>query len=615
MVEVARTTYGSDVSASADQAKKRHIGGDWKMACSQSTVSATLEHFLEVTNLLLEQVQLNSSHLFRADILHDSSGTLRTLVEKEARCQTDATAQKDVDLSSDRQPFSEYLAPGFAGFELQRTVIRRLIPRKPQLDKPLEQSCFIYKNAGRDTDISQVLVVYLPHCSSADDMPWYHPKVKALAYLYSQPAFPDTPSSNLSIYYLLFSSTATPLPDRLSRTFVSLLNTMIRLLKLPPKSSNSTLVDKPIEHDILTMSLTASALKDTIIPQHIVQNTYTRLKETYAKDLIARWVETTEPSKHVFEDLSIAAFLIQLWDSMYDLSSTNKSNFSGFMDIACGNGVLVYILTKEGFRGCGFDARRRKTWEVLGIDEFLEEKICVPKPFMDVIDSEVLGSMNVHDGLFPAGTFIISNHADELTCWTPLLAALSSPSSPLPFLAIPCCSHALDGSKHRYTLKEVAASAPSATVSKIGNSIEETKEDEQPAIGDLKAMRAAKQKGNAAGGIDESMYACLTRKTAALARELGMDVELTLMRIPSTRNIGIVGNRRSIVQAMKQVSVDRRPELEDMSAKVVAMLERECGTIGGVKASAKTWVEKARKLNGGQGRGKVNWNGPLNESG
>ncbi len=40
------------------------------------------------------------------------------------------------------------------------------------------------------------------------------------------------------------------------------------------------------------------------------------------------------------------------------------------------------------------------------------------------------------------------------------------------------------------------------------------------------------------------MYACLTRKVVALAEEIGFDVELTLMRIPSTRNIGIVGNRK-----------------------------------------------------------------------
>ena len=50
---------------------------------------------------------------------------------------------------------------------------------------------------------------------------------------------------------------------------------------------------------------------------------------------------------------------------------------------------------------------------------------------------------------------------------------------------------------------------------------------------------------------------------------------------------------------------------ERMKPTVQALLERECAHTGGIEASARTWIEKAKKLQGGQGRGKVNWNGPI----
>ncbi|KAK5944936.1 tRNA(Ser) Um(44) 2'-O-methyltransferase [Knufia obscura] len=604
-------------------------GAPWQIACSQSEVKAPLTQFLEVSNLLLEQVQLNSTHLFRADILRDTSGKLETLAEKEARSQcisrnvkSDAPAGVVDDVATAEQA----VPPQFEGFDLHRTIVRRLIPRKPQLDKPLEQSCFIYYSNTSETSSTQkdALVVYIPHCTSSDAMPWYHPKVRGLAYLYSSITPPSsTITATLSIHYLPFPDTPIPLPDRLTRTFQSLLKTIIRLLKLPSKShqhptpphlngANTTSTPS----DISTHPLTPSTLKDTILPQHTVQNTYTLLKQRYAASLISHWIEKTEPSKHVFEDLSIAAFLIELWGGMYG-SKVRFNEIAGFVDIACGNGVLVYILRKEGWRGWGFDARRRRTWDVLFGEEMegcLQERVCVPRPFLDAIGVGEVDGVDVHDGVFERGTFIVSNHADELTCWTPILAALSGGEGSLPFLAIPCCSHGLDGGRKRYTLKEVAESVrdTSARTSSAGeDGVEE--EEAQSATGDLKAMRAAKQKASVHGD-DKSMYACLTRMTAALAQELGIDVELTLMRIPSTRNIGVVGNRRRVMEfengehelknGVNWLALeDHAGEVEQ---KIRDLLVRECVSTGGVEASARTWIEKAKKLQGGQGRGKVN---------
>jgi tRNASer (uridine44-2'-O)-methyltransferase len=647
--------------------------------------------FALATNVLLTQPNLNSSHLFRADILHDSAKDLKTPIEHE----------KDHGLAAATQKYDEdverRLAECFVGFTLTRTVVRRLIPRNPLLDKPLIQTCHAYE-AGK----LKRLVVYLPHVDSAQAMPWYHPPVRALAYLYEMSKIDDQgpATATISVHVLPFevSPPGTTIPNRLHRTLLSLLDTLSRIGK--------SMSQRPHE----TTPNVAIAPKDNLIPQHIVQNTYARLKKTYSADLINRWVEKTEPAKHVFEDISIAAFLIELWRQMYGVlpdcersASATLRMFPGFVDIACGNGVLVYVLRQEGYEGWGFDARRRRTWEVLPVDvqEHLLERVLVPEPYLRAMlrptgqvntgtghhgqMKESLASLEYHNGIFKAGTFIISNHADELTPWTPILAAISHPADPLPWLAIPCCSHALSGARHRYPVSKPISQpkklTPSGTLTRnwdsrpkdstMGTNLESdgglndgkqsptspdtstkrTEEEEQPANGDLKTLRAAKAK--AASGTDQSsMYACLTAKVVALAEELGIETERTLMRIPSTRNIGIVGGRRSAIQKLcSQVETRSREEeerparelqngvramelndeasassLEDATSlidtrhedgmvvkpedavfiKTEELIERECRASGGVAAAAQRWIERAKSLQTGKGRGKLN---------
>lgn len=581
----------------------------------------TVERFLQVTDLLLENPNLNSTHLFRADILYDDAHLLQTVTEKERRCQIatslgdetpNAKPCDDLDKTS-TQP------PTISGALLQRQVLRRLIPRKPQLDPPLDQWCFIYQLTDSPQDVGYV-VLYVPQVEDEAAMPWYHPAIKSLAYVYED----KQNESTLSLHFLPWSGNSSALPPRMHRTFISLLQTFLRLAKNPTPTFESTSQDED-NPSPAGLSLAPSALKDTIIPQHIVQNTYTGLKQRYAQDLISRWVEKTEPSKHVFEDLSIAAFLIELWKQMYA-----PGTFPGFIDFACGNGVLTYVLINEGYRGRGFDARRRTTWRVLEMEDYLDEMVCIPQPFLDHAPGELNfdrlqdSGMKVHNGLFNGvfnglpnglfkpGTFIVSNHADELTPWTPLLAALAAPDSPLPFLAIPCCSHALSGARHRYSPKDVAASSDD-TGSLNGS-------EDQAATGDLKALRAAKIKA-VHHQDDKSMYACLTKKVIALAQEIGCETELTLMRIPSTRNIGILGNRRRVIAAANGSSsalpvtlgneeqhsnVSREEKTCSVLDKIDAILLRECAKSGGMSEAARTWIERAQKLQKGQGRGKVN---------
>lgn len=59
----------------------------------------------------------------------------------------------------------------------------------------------------------------------------------------------------------------------------------------------------------------------------------------------------------MYEDIAIASYLIALW---HKLTPTRKPSF---VDMGCGNGLLVHILCEEGFSGFGVDVRKRKIWD------------------------------------------------------------------------------------------------------------------------------------------------------------------------------------------------------------------------------------------------------------
>jgi tRNASer (uridine44-2'-O)-methyltransferase len=438
---------------------------------------------------LIQNPNINTTWLFRADILLDEVAPFPT--PSEAESETETT--------------SRGTAPSFVGFEPRRGIVRRLIPRNTLRDKPLDQTCLFYESVpghgsdGAATGVEKNLVVYLPHVSTPSEMPFYHPIVRGIAYLHEWNAAESCGS--ISVSYLFFSDD--------DRSSVRLTRTALRLLEVIHKHGKGRLAgyQKRVHHDQL-------------LPQARVQNTYTRLKQQYARGLIKGWAETTDPEKHVFEDLCIAAFLVELWADMY-----GQGPFPGFVDIGCGNGLLVYILVNEGFAGWGFDARARKSWATYNTkfessageqQDTLRELVLLPPPVsrdgLASYSSEDFREERIHDGRFPKGTFIISNHADELTPWTPILAAISE----CPFIAIPCCSHNLAGERYR-------APAPKD-----------------------------KTKG-------ESAYASLVAWVAGIAEDCGWEVEQEMLRIPSTRNTALVGRKRSseVSPAEIQSIVDR----------------------------------------------------------
>ncbi len=255
--------------------------------------------FEQVMLNLVGNPNLNTSWVFRADILFDSSESAGNTEESSDENELDhdlnvpANGAISGTTRSQGQESHDPRDMDILGFDKTRTMVRKMISRNPQRDQALIQTCHFYSSnvSAASNGMNEPgpgtsqLVVYIPHVTTAEEIPYYHPKVHAIAFLWT--------SSYISIHYSPFHSTD-EISTRLRRTATQLLQTL-------HKHGHGTAAGyvKRVHHD-------------TILPQARVQDTYTRLKTVHAKRLLDNWVEVTDPSKHVFEDLGIAAFLIEL---------------------------------------------------------------------------------------------------------------------------------------------------------------------------------------------------------------------------------------------------------------------------------------------------------------
>lgn len=156
---------------------------------------------------------------------------------------------------------------------------------------------------------------------------------------------------------------------------------------------------------------------------------YCKLKEKYGIKLIKNWPENTDPIKFVYEDIAIATYLLLLWEK--ERFEKGINNLQSFLDLGCGNGLLVHILFSEGHHGLGIDLRKRKIWDLYPPKTPLQ--VCTIVPSSETI--------------YPEVDWIIGNHSDELTPWIPIIAARSS--SNCRFFLLPCCSYELNGTKYQ----------------------------------------------------------------------------------------------------------------------------------------------------------------------
>ena len=148
---------------------------------------------------------------------------------------------------------------------------------------------------------------------------------------------------------------------------------------------------------------------------------YLRLKEKYARDIITNWAESSDPEKFVHEDLGIAAYILLLWEQQRVGEGWGEGKRQTFVDLGCGDGLLVYLLTMEGHKGVGYDIRKRNIWSWFPDTVDLREETITPNLATS----------------FPGTDRVLGNHSDELTPWVPIMAAMSSPTTS--YWVLPCC--------------------------------------------------------------------------------------------------------------------------------------------------------------------------------
>ncbi|RLV94273.1 hypothetical protein JA1_001848 [Spathaspora sp. JA1] len=532
------------------------LGDPWIPIYSKS-VDFDGNHFEMAMSNIIKQPNINSTVIMRADILKENiydPNLGDTMFVSKLIHQTPefpGSENSTEVLHRDLHDVQIRNIPKNNG-EIQLTtkceLVRRIIPRNPFKDHIINQTCLVL--TGQET--STVLVVYIPHISTKDEIPFYLPPVYGIGILYH--------NNQVSIHYLPFDKPGSTLERDLLKTMPGTerpIRIAYRLLETSTKHSGGVKAgySKRVNHDL-------------VVPKIEFQNRYISLKKKYSAKLVNEWVESTDPKKHVFEDLAIAAFLIEYWI----LKKYNKQEFE-FRDLGCGNGLLVYILIMEGYKGQGIDARARKSWQIYPeqVQENLLEQIIVPsvllKPHPAVskmdpniqdngrrfksIDQDESSKVSFHTSEsllhsdkvcttdeFPTNTFLIGNHSDELTCWIPLLG--------FPFIVIPCCSHALSGAKMRYPPRKTIAPTPAA----------------------------------AAAAPQNSTYASLVDHVEDLSILMGWNVEKEMLRIPSTRNGAIMSHERI-------PPVQNEPD-EINQMRVLDIIAMEGGAEG--------WVENSMKL-------------------
>ncbi|SNX84076.1 related to TRM44 - tRNA(Ser) Um(44) 2'-O-methyltransferase [Melanopsichium pennsylvanicum] len=433
---------------------------------------APMQAWLTVMHNLIRHPERNSSNILRADIISESKFTEQNHIEGR--------------------------------WTKKWTIRRALLPRRPNLDWRMEQDCTLYhrRRASQGGELDQVeaheqddgegdeeaVVVYTPLIGVMEhpkmvveeterarlgkppkceaEVPFYHPKVRALAFHFypsSSSASPDTDTDtiygtlgiSLIPFSLAMSSTgsivssgseqkpepgeAYPPNHRLSRVGLSLLTTLHM-----HTWGHLHSYKKRVHHD-------------TVVPRELYQDLYLELKQKYAAQLIGGWVEATDAKKHVFEEMGIAAFLISLWRLLYQPNSSRSPSSSDeqvaggvgeegwkvkvkFVDVGCGNGLLTHILSLEGFKGVGLDLRSRKSWPGYAKKGTMLKEWCFD-PSSLLLES---ASAATCESDLWTGAWLLGNHADELTPWLPVLATQHSAAG---FINLPCCYFSLDGTK------------------------------------------------------------------------------------------------------------------------------------------------------------------------
>ncbi|KAH8102469.1 hypothetical protein BXZ70DRAFT_1006389 [Cristinia sonorae] len=404
------------------------------------------------------------------------------------------------------------IVPTLSGFTINKHIHRRLLPRRPGRDTGLEQHCTLYSptsptphdeintETGPEESPSPSVLVLTPIVEQGSILPYYHPAVSHIAFRYIPIADPDV-SGILQIEAIPLEGTPTDPNSRLYRTALALLDTLHRY-----GWGALTNYKKRVNHDC-------------IVPREEYQDLYLVMRERH-KHLVNTWKESTDPLKHVYEDIGIATFLMLLWKQMYSVFEPVTTDSqepwhswgrapSGFLDLGCGNGLLTHILVSEGYLGHGIDVRKRVSWG--HYPESTQASLHV-----EALDPTSISLSSSETTYLGSGVFIIGNHADELTPWVPVLSTLCDASG---YLSIPCCPWTFDMKYER------SRHPPYPVPTSFDEFVESL--------------------GLGGDGSNSSAYSRYRIWLASLHAHCGWVVESETLRIPSTRNWALVGRRRS----------------------------------------------------------------------
>ncbi|KAL6945123.1 hypothetical protein ACO0QE_002568 [Hanseniaspora vineae] len=489
------------------------------------------DHFIQAMTNVIKHPNINSTIILRADLLVEIEPS-RAKKENKDLIATDFsndsminyittniqdTTFRDINLHNSMDDLN-------GKWHLLKGYVRRIIPRNPSKDAIINQSCLVLENENK----KDVLIIYTPHIQNQDQCPFYIPKVASVGILF-QP-------NSLSVHYIPFaetSSTDSPELSIFTDQQQRIVRTALRLLQTAYKHSKGCKngYSPKVKHDL-------------IVDKVKFQKKYLELKQKYGSYLVENWMESTDPKKHAFEEIAIAAFLLELWDLKYKGKYLAQNSDFEFRDLGCGNGILTYILIMEGCKGVGIDARTRKTWQMFPekVQQSLKQQVIIPSILLrpniqmkylnpNLTDNNMVFQIPAHNDLISdkatilytskdlieskhiniaeftttdaasfENIFVIGNHSDELTCWIPLLG--------YPFMVIPCCSHNFSGAKHRFRQKQ--SSLKSNNNKKDSNSL--------------------------------STYGALVEKVIDVSKQAGWNpVEKEMLRIPSTRNAAVIG--------------------------------------------------------------------------
>ncbi|KAJ2491637.1 tRNA(Ser) Um(44) 2'-O-methyltransferase [Coemansia sp. RSA 2050] len=335
-------------------------------------------------------------------------------------------------------------------------VRRVLVPKRKDKDPLLTENVVVSRlGCG-------VYARFIPIVASANDLPFYYPQVREYAFGFLEPEDKDHAASTLVI---------------LAR-------------ELSPDSAVATKKQQVIWRDLIkrlykwTVTERFGYQKRVVLDVMVAYDTYMakyqELKAKYAAFWIDNWPEQTDPRKFVIEDIAIASWIICLWQQ------DGNNQQPSFVDLGCGNGLLVHLLTAEGYVGYGVDQCSRKVWSHYGHSVDLRAQTLEPYEYIADVD------------------WVIGNHADELVPWIPVISARSSAK----FVVIPCCPHDFSGRKMAF-----------------------------PAV------------------AGQSKYHAYSTYISDLAEHCGFEVEKEYLRIPSTKNLAIVGRR--CVAEVGQIDIDK----------------------------------------------------------